>query len=107
MEPLQFHEIDLMAGGFASWLSGGSRAPVEHHRVDRDSIFGNSAPVRRRSPRPHSHSSSDYPGAILVSDPNTVMPMAVWAIQAYLTIWEVAHEIDSVQYTFPKFLQVF
>jgi hypothetical protein len=55
MEPLRFHEIDLMAGGFASWFSGGSRTPVEHHRVDRDSILCNSAPVRRRSPRPLSY----------------------------------------------------
>ena len=43
-EPLGFHEIDLIAGGFGGWFSGGSRAPVEHYRVDRDSIVGNSGP---------------------------------------------------------------
>jgi hypothetical protein len=34
-----------MAVGFVSWFSGSSRAPVEHYRVDRDHILGNSVPI--------------------------------------------------------------
>jgi hypothetical protein len=39
-----------------------------------------------------------------VPDPNTMMPTLLWALQAYLSIEELAHLIDSSQYTFTQFL---
>lgn len=65
-------------------------------------------------PQPQVRLSVITPGVEVVSDPNTMLPLAVWAIQAYLTIMEAAHEADPGevgnpadpgQYTFQEFLQ--
>ena len=98
--------VDLLDTGSGYW----ERPPLQELQFSTQSVgyglFGAQG-WYGQLPRPHIYTSSTAQGGTVVSDPNTMMPLAVWAIQAYLAIMEVAHEIDSTQYTFLGFLQHF
>jgi len=42
-----------------------------------------------------------------VQDPNTMLPVLLWALQAYLTIEQLANQLDPTQYTFAQFIQIY